>query len=200
MTRIVVAMVLLASSAGGCAYTVTARSDHAGELIVDDKPPQRVRVGENDVEVPVTLSNPTWQLFASDEAIAAGAAPLAEGEFLRSRLAPLPTTSICTASACFSPVCAGAGFCLANPGAAVGCLAPANSSFLVFGLNALVTSLDNPSWSTLPAMAACTMCGLAPLALLPFVLRVPDELELELPPLGEHSGSAAAGSPVEQPY
>lgn len=200
MIKPLAALIALALSAGGCTYTVAARSDRGGELVVEDQPPQRVRAGSNDIDVPITWSNPSWQLFADEDALAAGSPPLAEGVFERARVAPLPATSLCGTSACLGPGCAGVGFCLANPGAAIACLAPVNPGLLVFGFNALVTSLDNPSWSTLPAMAVCTLCGLAPLALLPLVLRVPEETELVEPSAGERGGVGSSVSSAEQRY
>lgn len=155
-----------------------------GELWINDDVAGEVSPGGSEVEVPVTYTDPTWSLYTDDDDVADGS-----GVLERTDLDPFTTAGLFGCSSLLVPPCVGAGFCVANPTVFVLLLAPLNEVLFVSGLNALRTSVDSPSWPTVPVMVGCALLGLTPLLLLPFALRAPDEISLPVMPSSSSSSS-----------
>jgi hypothetical protein len=185
LARLLVLGLLAASLGAGCAYTRTARGPAGAELWIED---EVFELGEEPVEVrvPITYTDPEVRLYVNEDDV-----PAREGTLARTQVEPLTSAALLGCTACTTPVCMGAGFCLANPGALVLLLAPFADLFLTLGFNALASSITRPSWPTIPVVMGCAALGLVPLAGLPFALRVPDEIELD-----DEPRPSAARSPL----
>lgn len=190
------ALGLAALFASACSYTTSAKAPAAGELWIEDQRAGEVSPEGERVKVPLTLRDPTWQLYLDEDDT-----PDASGVLPRTRLDPLTTSSLCACSSLSVPACSVVGFVCANPAVCVVCLAPLGDAFLLSGINALLTSADSASWATVPLVAACALAGFAPLGLLPLALRVPEEVELPLaaplPSPSAPSREALASPPIE---
>ncbi len=188
---VAVVLVTLTALSSSCSYTTMARAPSRAELWIDDELAGEATPGGAEVSVPVSYADPAWFLYVDEDDRAE-----ASGVLARTRLDPLLTSSLCAVSALTTPACMLAGLLSSNPILCVGCLAPLGDVFLQSGVNAISTTADNASWLTIPAVAGCALLGLAPLVLLPFALRVPEEIELPIDPL---LPPAAPASPAPSP-
>lgn len=177
MTRVRSLLVVVALLASSCTYTTTARAPSRGELWIEGEEAGDASPGGSEVEVPVTYLDPTWALYLDEDEDED-----ASGVLARTRLEPITTASLCACAGLAVPSCGALGLLVANPTTCIVCLAPLGEVFLLSGTNALRTTPESASWGTVPVVAACALLGFAPLALLPFALRVPEEVELPLAP------------------
>ena len=174
--------------ASACGQTVRVRAPPGSSLALGDEEPVPVpQSGTAEVRVPIGYLDPGFELSDEDGTV------VRDGRLPRDDLsgwwaAPIVGTTLCAAmplSLC--------GFCIANPEliavAPLACLSP---QLAVASSNTLSTTLDSPSWMTVPTMILCAGSAGACLALLPFTLRVTDEINLldEDSPLPEPSGEA----------
>jgi len=175
----------------GCGQTVRVHAPPRSQLSVGEEEPVLVpEDGAVDVRVPVGYLDPRFELRSE-----AGEAD-DEGEVLESGRLPRESLSggwaapVVGATVCGALPLGCCGFCIANPELlAVAPLTCTSPQLAEANSNTLRTTMDSPSWLTVPTMILCAGSAGLCLALLPLTMRVTDEITLldEDSPLPEQS-------------
>jgi len=185
-------LVAFGAAGAGCAQTAKVRTDGVrGELEVGGKAKGEIGPSARSVDIPFSLGKVPYAVVTP------------EGERLEGVIekdGPLNWwiigPAICGALVC-SPSLACGGAMLANPLLPVvtlTALGAAETSGLTCAGPA--AAIANPTCLTVPMVCAGGMLGLAPLTVLPFAERLPDEVVLSPTPVADVTADREEGSDV----